>query len=106
MLVAQQRAGVDACYNKTGGGVGSQQHMKGLWPRRGIEHGLHWMDIGRLTVLQSKPDRRIHPRIREDHKHSRGCSGCGYQHASGKMRAGRNAVPTVEIDTEENRFGE
>src|SRR5450631_1172656 len=97
---------MDAGHNKTSSGIGGQQHMKRLRPRGRIEHRSHRTYSGRLTVQEKKASRRIHPGVGENHKHSLGCSGYGDEHARSKMRLGWKAVPSVEINAEENRFRE
>src|SRR5258705_709571 len=92
----------------SGGGseIGGQSHVQGFNEPARVEHGGHGIDIGGEAVDEFESSRGVHPGIGGDHKDAGTDAAEGDQYSGQPMGAGGNAVPTVEIDTEEDGFGE
>ena len=79
--------------------------MEALDESSRISYGRNRIDMHRPAVDQFKPARSVHPGVCH-HDEDRRCHPArGHNEAGEKVRTRRYALPAVEIDAQENRFG-
>ena len=67
---------------------------------------LDGMHVDRLAVAQPEAGRVIHPAVDRDHRQRAGEAGDRDRDAAGEVGAGREAVPAVDVDADEDRLQE
>jgi hypothetical protein len=73
---------------------------------RGVEHRRDRIDVGDLAIDNLETGWRIHPRVRRHYEDARRNSAQDYEHATEAMHRRRQALPSHQIQAEENRLGE
>ena len=104
--VAQQVECMDAGHDEARGRVGRERHMQGLGERGRVEHRRDRVDVDRPAVYEVKAGRRVHPGIGDHHEDARQPAAHRHEPAGREMGTRRDAIPAVEVDAEEDRFGE
>src|SRR5262245_4594481 len=70
----------------------------------GIEHSLPGIDIHNLSTFYHNACWRVHPGIRTDDKPGRSQAANPDEKRAKPVRAGRETIPTIEIESQENSF--
>lgn len=97
---------MDAGDGEPGGGVGGERHVQRLGERGGVGHRGERPDVHGLSAEHLEPCRRVHPCVRDDDEDP-GQHAAQRHHDSGEdVRRSTHAIPRVEVDAEEDGFGE
>ena len=104
--ILEQQPRVDPGDREARGRERRERHVQGL--RRGgrVSHGRERIHIDRLAVRERESRRRVHPRVRDHDEDAGRHAARGHGHACPEVRAPRDTIPAVQVDAQEDRFGE
>jgi hypothetical protein len=85
---------------------GSRNPAGGLGPGGRVEHRRPRINVGHLAVDQVEPSRLVHPGVGGDHEECPRDPGDHDRDPAQQVGPGRQPVPGVRVDAEEDRLGE
>ncbi len=98
---------VDRCDQEADHHVGGEDHVRHLVGRRVVEEDLdrfHFGDLARRVEAEAL--RLVHPGVGRDHREGAADPGDEHRHARPEVGPGREPLPSVDVDREEDRLEE
>ncbi len=98
--------GVDAGDQEARDHEGRHDHVERLVRDGRVEHRPPGAHVAHHAVRAGESARRVHPRVRAHHQERRQRSGDQHGNPAEQVHLGRNAVPRVQVDAEEDGLDE
>ncbi len=104
--LAEQGQGVDARHHEAGGRVGRERHVEHLGEGGRVHHRRDGVDVDGPPFHPAEAGGRVHPGVGDDHEDPGEHAADRDGPARGQVRARGDALPAVQVDSEEDRLGE
>jgi hypothetical protein len=105
-MAPQHGHGIDAGQHEPGDHEGGQDHVGGLGPGGRVEDGGPGVDADDPPVADAVAAGGVHPGVRGDHEEGRDDAGHHDGHPGQQVHPGRQPVPAVEVDAQEDGLDE
>ena len=102
----QQSHGVHGGNAEGGRQVSADHHVARLGCPGRVENRGQRVHVRDMPVLEAEPARHVHPRVGRDDEERRRDSGYGNREAHQPVDAGREPLPAVQVDAEEDGLDE
>jgi len=104
--VFQEKVRMDPRDREPGCGEGGERHVERLVERGWIEHRREGGNVDRLPVRKGEARRAVHPGVGGNDEDPGEDPAEGHENAGCEVKARGDAIPPVQVDSEEDRLGE